>query len=60
MAYPTNPIYKLHKDIHLGHTSCIRYSKDGKEYIIPFDENNIDYQEYLAWVALGNTAEAAD
>ena len=27
---------------------------------IPFDENNTDYQEYLAWVALGNTAEAAD
>ena len=28
--------------------------------IIPFDPDNTDYQEYLAWVALGNTAEAAD
>jgi hypothetical protein len=24
--------------------------------IIPFDESNIDYQEYLAWVDAGNTA----
>ena len=27
---------------------------------IPFAEENPDYQEYLAWVAEGNTAEAAE
>ena len=27
---------------------------------IPFDEENRDYQDYLAWVAEGNTAAAAD
>ena len=27
---------------------------------IPFDEGNRHYQEYLKWVAEGNTAEAAD
>jgi len=27
---------------------------------IPMSEDNRHYQEYLAWVAEGNTAEAAD
>ena len=27
---------------------------------IPKDPDNIDYQEYLKWVAAGNTPEPAD
>ena len=27
---------------------------------IPKDEENNDYQDYLAWVAEGNTAQATD
>ena len=27
---------------------------------IPLDKLNKDYQEYLAWVALGNEADSAD
>ena len=34
--------------------------KSDLKLFIPIDEENIDYQEYLAWVSDGNTAEAAD
>ena len=37
---------------------CVLRKEDN--IIIPFDEANTDYQEYLEWVAEGNTAEAAD
>ena len=36
----------------------VKRKEDG--VFIPFDEANTDYQEYLEWVAEGNTAEAAD
>ena len=39
-------------------TNLILRKEDGA--FIPFDEANIDYKEYLAWVAEGNTPEAAD
>ena len=39
----------------------ILYKEDGVVKLpIPKDESNRHYQEYLAWVAEGNTAEAAD
>ena len=60
MAYPTNPIYKFYKQPMTGDNAGIWLSKDGKTYSIPLNDDNIDYQTYLAWVAEGNTAEAAD
>lgn len=52
-------MYKLQKPIfsNAQSTGVIRLS-DGAA--IPFAEANTDYQEYLKWVAEGNTPEAAD
>ena len=38
----------------------LRLTTDGGYVFIPKNEDNTDYQTYLAWVAEGNTAEAAD
>ena len=57
MAFPTNPIYKLVNHPVTGALNSIRTAKDD---FIPIAEDNTMYQEYLSWVAEGNTAEAAD
>ena len=59
MAYPTNPIYKLFKNID-GVEVCVLKKRDGNILSIPFNEANTDYQEYLEWVAKGNTPDPAD
>ena len=38
--------------------SCVKRLLDGA--IIPFDELNVDYQEYLKWLEEGNTPEPSD
>ena len=50
--------YKLQKNAE--RTADVAVLKDGKTSIPLNAEGNTDYQEYLAWVAEGNTAEAAD
>lgn len=37
-----------------------RINNDGSETCIPLNPDNTDYQEYLKWVAKGNTPEPAD
>ena len=59
MAYPTNPIYKLLKN-EKNDIIGVKTVKNSLTYSIPVNPENFDYQQYLAWVAEGNTAEAAD
>jgi hypothetical protein len=50
--------YKLINPIDSPPGSTILRKTDNVQ--IPKDEANSDYQEYLEWVAAGNTPEAAD
>jgi len=51
-------MYKLCKDITTDKAQCIKRLADNA--FIPFDPANTDYQEYLEWLAEGNTPEPAE
>jgi hypothetical protein len=56
-----NPVYEMDGTTVATTIQDILYKEDGVVKLsIPKDEDNRHYQEYLAWVAEGNTAEAAD
>ena len=61
MTWTQTKLYKLCNSISSGELcSVMKDNGNGRHLSIPIDEANTDYQEYLEWVAAGNTAEAAD
>jgi hypothetical protein len=51
-------MYKLIPPNAFGIAKSIQRTTDGA--CIPMDEANTDYQQYLAWLAEGNTLEPAE
>jgi len=51
---------KLIKNEFTSTVDQVNLTIDNVIYLVPFDEGNRHYQQYLEWVAEGNTAEAAD
>ena len=58
MFVTPNYNYKLIKDPLTNEVRSVKRTTDN--VFIPFDDNNTDYQDYLALVAEANTPDPAD
>lgn len=53
-------LYKLYRDVERDEIVGVFKYHDNKTSYIPMSADNPDYQEYLDWVAEGNTPEEAE
>lgn len=53
-------MYKLIRNVITNEIDIVNKVMEGKILSIPFNPANTDYQEYLQWLADGNTPEPAD
>jgi len=53
-------MYKLFKSQVTNQLTAIVKTDGENVLVIPMDKANTDYQEYLAWIAEGNTPEEAE
>ena len=51
-------MYKLRDSTFQNYQKEVIRKSDGA--VIPFDEANIDYQNYIAWIEEGNSPDPAD
>ena len=52
--------YKLLHDPIANEDNMVMKIEGNKTTSIPFSQSNTDYQEYLEWLAEGNTPEEAE
>jgi hypothetical protein len=52
--------YQIQNDLKGNPCAVCKTNADGSGMSIPFDSNNVDFQEYQKWLSEGNTPLPAE